>query len=138
MSISESSAALPLVGKRLDPLGSITAMVLWASRQAPELTSSAVRSKFASGETEVLEQDPPRADEVSVAALRGIVSAERLDVEWPGLDRELPVLRYAKSVGNTCTDRLSVTAARSRSCPSIATQSLRPSRCTKAARPRSW
>jgi acetyl esterase/lipase len=96
LTISESCAALPLVGKRLEALGSLAAMALWGCRVAPEMMSYAVRKKLPSGEPKPRKEDLQPAHEVSAAALQGLVSAERLDIDWPAPDRRPPVLRYAK------------------------------------------
>ena len=96
MAISESCAALPVVGKRLEPLGALTAIALLAGRVTPDLMSYAVRKKLPSGETKPRKEDLPPAHEVSAAALHGLVPAERLNIDWPTPDRWPPVLRYAK------------------------------------------
>lgn len=96
MAITESCAALPLVGKRLESLGGLAAMALWACRVTPELLSYAVRGELPSGEPKPRREDLQPAHEVSAAALRGLVSAERLDIAWPGPDRQPPMFKYAK------------------------------------------
>ncbi|MFZ0833456.1 MAG: alpha/beta hydrolase [Mycobacterium sp.] len=96
LTVTESCAALPLVGKRLEPLGAITAMALWACRVTPELVSYAVQKKLPSGEPKPRKEDLQPADEVSAAALRGLVSPERLSVTWPAPERQPPMLRYAR------------------------------------------
>ena len=96
MAITEGAAALPLVGKRLEPIGGITAMALWACRVMPELVAYAVRGELPSGEPKPRREDLPPAHEVSAEALQGVVSAERLDIVWPVPDRRPPMLRYAK------------------------------------------
>jgi acetyl esterase/lipase len=96
LKLSESCAALPLVGKRLEPLVSLSAMALWACRVMPEFVSYAVRKQLPSGEPRPRREDLQPAHEVSAAALQGLVSAERLNIDWPAPDRRPPVLRYAK------------------------------------------
>ena len=46
LAMSEFYAALPLVGKHLEPIGGITAMGAWGYRHAPEFMSSAVAPGF--------------------------------------------------------------------------------------------
>ncbi len=94
--ISESVTALPVVGKHLKPLGSVTAMALWGCRVAPEMLSYLVRKKLPTGEPKPRSEDLLPAHEVSAAALEGIVSAERLNIVWPTPERQLPVLKYAR------------------------------------------
>ena len=96
LTVTESCAALPLVGKRLEPLGAITAMALWACRVTPELLSYAVQKKLPSGEPKPRKEDLQPAHEVSAAALQGLVSPERLSIAWPAPDRQPPMLRYAR------------------------------------------
>lgn len=93
LAMSESYANLPVIGKHLEPLGALTAMGAWGYRQAPEFMSSAVRNTLAPGAAELRKQDRDRTKEVSAAALRGIVSAEQLKIDWPAPDRVAPVLR---------------------------------------------
>ena len=95
LTVSESCAALPLVGKRLEALGSLAAMALWGCRVAPEMIAYAVQKKLPSGEPKPRKEDLPPAHEVSAAALRGLVPTERLDIDWPASDRLPPVLRHA-------------------------------------------
>jgi acetyl esterase/lipase len=93
MAVGESSAALPVVGKHLKPLGSVTALSAWGHRHAPSFVSSMIRD-LGSRDTELRRQNRERTPEVSVAALRGIVPAEQLEIDWPPPDRLPPVLRY--------------------------------------------
>ena len=95
LALSESCADLPLVGKRLAPLASVTAMALWGCRVTPELMSYAIQKKLPSGEPRPRKQDLPPIHEVSAAALQGLVSAERLRITWPIADRRPPMLAYA-------------------------------------------
>jgi acetyl esterase/lipase len=94
MAVTESSAALPIVGKFLEPVGMLTGMGVWGYRRVPNLMSSVVRKMFGSRESELREQDRARTHEVSAAALHGIVSPDRLKIDWPPPDRLLPAWRY--------------------------------------------
>ncbi|MCX2932024.1 alpha/beta hydrolase [Mycobacterium sp. CVI_P3] len=94
LGITEACSALPLVGKRFETLGGVAAMALWGCRVAPEMVSYLVSGKLPTGEPKPRQEDLPPAHEVSAQALQGVVSAERLDVDWPGPDRLPPVLRY--------------------------------------------
>jgi acetyl esterase/lipase len=95
MAMSESSAAIPVVGKHLKPLGALTAGAVWGYRHAPDFLSAAVRGKTAPGAADVRKEDLERTHEVSAAALRGIVSADQLAIDWPAPDRFAPVMRAA-------------------------------------------
>jgi acetyl esterase/lipase len=93
LAVSVASASLPIVGKRLEPLGVVTAMGIWGYRHLPE---------FFSG-NERLQQDPDHAvnrkrdlestNTVVEAALRGVVSPADLAVQWPAPERSAPVLK---------------------------------------------
>lgn len=93
MAVGESSAALPLIGKHLRPLGAVTAMGAWGHRHAPSFVSSMIRD-LSTRDIEQKRQDRERTPEVTAAALRGIVPAEHLEIDWPVPDRLPPVLRY--------------------------------------------
>ena len=95
LAISESCAAVPLVGKPVESLASLTAMALWGYRVAPEMVAYAVRGTLPSGEPKPRKEDLRPAHEISVEALKGLVSAERLNIDWPAPDRQPPVIRYA-------------------------------------------
>jgi len=94
--VTEACAALPLVGKRFEALGGLAAMALWGCRVAPEMVSYLVQKKLPTGEPKPRREDLPPAHEVSAAALQGLVSPERLDIDWPLPDRLPPVLRYVR------------------------------------------
>ncbi|HZA10318.1 MAG TPA: alpha/beta hydrolase [Mycobacterium sp.] len=94
LALSTSYAALPVVGKHLEPLGALTAMGVWGYRHAPDFVASAVQSKLAGGAAELRKQ--ANINEVGVAALRGIVAADELNLEWPTPDRLAPLLRYSQ------------------------------------------
>ncbi|BBX98685.1 esterase [Mycobacterium lacus] len=91
LALSVAGASLPVVGKHLEPLGAVTAMGVWGARQAPELMSARARDWLTPGSNEVRRRDRASTNEVSATALRGIVSADDLDVEWPAPERTPPV-----------------------------------------------
>jgi acetyl esterase/lipase len=96
LAMSESCAALPFVGKHLEPLGALTAMGVWGYRHAPDFMSAAVKTMLDRHAAEPRRQNLARTPEVSAAALRGIVAAKRLDIDWPAPDLLAPVLRGAR------------------------------------------
>lgn len=93
LALSVAGASLPVVGKSLEPLGGVTAMGVWGARQLPECVCSTAKTLRTPGIGEERRRDRASTREVSEAALRGIVSAEDLDVEWPTPDRMPPVWR---------------------------------------------
>jgi acetyl esterase/lipase len=96
MAVTESSAAIPLVGRHLEKLGMLTAMGIWGYRHAPNFVSSSVHKMVGSRNSKLREQDLAQIHEVSAAALHGIVSSHRLKINWPAPDRLPPVLRYRR------------------------------------------
>jgi acetyl esterase/lipase len=91
LALSEASASLPVVGKRLEPLGALTAMSVGGARHAPQALSAVTKDWLTPGVNDVRRQDRESIREVSVAALRGVVSATDLDVEWPTAERTPPI-----------------------------------------------
>lgn len=90
LALSDIGASLPVVGKRLEPLGGLTAMGIWGARHAPDFFSGMTRRR-----PPVRDEKPARdrqsVQDVSVAALRGIVSAADLELEWPAAERTPPI-----------------------------------------------
>lgn len=90
LAMSAASTSLPIVGKHLEPLGGATAMSIWGVRVVPEMLAASARSWFAPGIGEVRKQERDQTHAVSAAALRGIVPAEDLEIEWPAPERTPP------------------------------------------------
>ena len=86
-------ADLPVVGRHLEPLGGLAAMGVWGYRHAPNAMSSAMRHMLAPRAADVSRQERAQTNTVAAAALRGIVAAERLNIEWPAPDRMHPLVR---------------------------------------------
>lgn len=93
LAFSVASASLPVVGKRLEPLGGMTAMSLWGARHMPEFVSSAARSWLTPGSADARKQARDQTPAVSEAALRGVVAAADLDIEWPEPEQFPPVVK---------------------------------------------
>lgn len=91
LAMSVATASLPVVGRRLEPLGGATAMGLWGCRVLPELVSAAAKSWLTPGIAEIRKAERDKTRAVSDAALRGIVSAKDLDIEWPAPERVPPM-----------------------------------------------
>ena len=86
LALSVAGASLPVVGKHLEPLGGMTAMSVWGARLAPEAMSAMTKDWLTPGVSDARRKDRRSARDVSVAALRGIVSSADLDAEWPAAD----------------------------------------------------
>jgi acetyl esterase/lipase len=93
LALSVASASLPVVGKRLEPLGGVTAMSVWGCRVLPEFVSNTAKSWLTPGIAEIRRRDRDKTQAVSAAALRGIVPAKDLGIDWPAPDRMAPVWR---------------------------------------------
>ncbi|WP_024442686.1 MULTISPECIES: alpha/beta hydrolase [unclassified Mycobacterium] len=93
LAFSVASASLPVVGKHLEPLGGMTAMGVWGTRHMPEFFSSAAKSWLAPGSAAVRKQEREQTHVVSDAALRGVVSAADLDIDWPEPEQAPPVAK---------------------------------------------
>ncbi|OBG59436.1 esterase [Mycobacterium sp. E1715] len=91
LALSVAGASLPVVGKHLEPLGGLTAMGIWGARHAPDFLSGMTKPRQAKEAAESLRGDDVSIQDVSVAALRGIVSAADLELEWPAAVRTPPI-----------------------------------------------
>jgi acetyl esterase/lipase len=91
LALSVAGASLPVVGKHLEPLGGITAMGAWGFRVAPDFISAMNKDRRTPNIDEIRRRDRESTHEVSVAALRGIVSAAELELEWPVAERTPPI-----------------------------------------------
>jgi acetyl esterase/lipase len=80
-----------VVGKHLEPLGGVTAMSIWGYRHVPDFLSATARSRLTPGIAETRKQQRDQTHAVSDAALRGVVSAADLEIEWPAPERTPPV-----------------------------------------------
>jgi acetyl esterase/lipase len=91
LAMSVAPASLPVVGKHLEPLGGVTALGVWGCRVLPEFASSTARAWLTPGISEIRRRDRDKTRAVSEAALRGIVPAADLDIEWPAPQRTPPM-----------------------------------------------
>lgn len=87
LALSVAGGSLPVVGKHLKPLGGVTAIGVWGARHASDFLSATAKDLLTPGINEVRRRDRASTQEVSVAALRGIVSPDDLAVEWPAPER---------------------------------------------------
>ncbi|RDH80427.1 alpha/beta hydrolase [Mycolicibacterium moriokaense] len=93
LAMSVASASLPIIGKRLEPLGAATAMGIWGYRHVPEFMSTTARSWLAADQTQLRKQDRESTNAVVDAALRGVIPAADLAIDWPAPERSAPVLK---------------------------------------------
>jgi acetyl esterase/lipase len=91
LALSVAGTSLPVVGKHLEPLGGMTAMGVWGMRLAPEAISAVTKDLLTPGKGEARRRDRASTQQVSLAALRGVVSAADLDAEWPVAVRTPPI-----------------------------------------------
>ena len=91
LAFSVAGASLPVVGKHLEPLGGLTAMGVWGARHAPEAISAATKDWFTPGINDVRRRDRESTQQVSLAALRGVVSAADLEMDWPVAEKTPPI-----------------------------------------------
>lgn len=100
IAVNDLCAALPVVGKPAEVMGSLAAVGVWGSRHVPALATAAVRKPFGLGALFSLglptqaQVGDERAQTTTVAeaALRDILSGDPLAVDWPRPDRLAPVL----------------------------------------------
>ena len=93
LAMSVASASLPVIGKRLEPLGAATAMGIWGYRHAPDFFAATARSKRDPDQAEIRRQQRESTNAVVAAALRGVVPAADLAIDWPAPERSAPVLK---------------------------------------------
>ena len=91
LAMSVASTSLPVIGKHLEPLGGVTAMSIWGVRHMPDFVGAAVRSWFTPGIAEKRKRDRDMTQDIVRDALRGVVSHEALDGDWPAPESTPPV-----------------------------------------------
>ncbi|MEO8814325.1 MAG: alpha/beta hydrolase, partial [Mycobacterium sp.] len=91
LAASVASASLPVVGKRLEPLGGVAAMGVWGSRHLPQFFSATAKSWLTPGIGAVRRRERDQTSAVADAALRGVVSSADLDIKWPEPEQLPPV-----------------------------------------------
>ncbi|MGV0627475.1 alpha/beta hydrolase fold domain-containing protein [Mycolicibacter minnesotensis] len=91
LAMSVASMSLPVVGKHLEPLGGIAAMGVWGTNHMSDFAVNAAKSWLAPGSAAARREARAQTDTVSDAALRGVVSAVDLDIDWPQPEQVPPV-----------------------------------------------
>jgi acetyl esterase/lipase len=94
LAMSVASASLPVIGKHLEPLGAATAMGIWGYRHMPDFLGATARSWFEPGNAELRRQERDATNAVTEAALRGIVAAKDLAIEWPAPESAPPLWKF--------------------------------------------
>ncbi|BBX67195.1 alpha/beta hydrolase [Mycolicibacterium psychrotolerans] len=91
LAASVATASLPVIGKHLEPLGALTAAGIWGARHAPDFLNSTVKSLMAPNDAELKRRERDCTNEVTQAALSGVVSPKDLEIDWPAAERVPPV-----------------------------------------------
>lgn len=83
LAASIASAQLPVIGKHLEPLGALTAMGVWGTRHLPDFLTATAKSLRSPDNAERKRSERNCTNAVTQAALRGVVNAEDLAIDWP-------------------------------------------------------
>ncbi len=89
LAASDAAAALPMIGKHLEPLGTLTAAGAWAHRNAPGSAASLIGASRRNTHTR---PQPAQLQALASAALAGLVAPETLGAPWPAPPRFAPLL----------------------------------------------
>jgi len=104
LALSVASASLPVIGKHLKPLGALTAVAIWGSRHAPDFLGATARALLSPTDAEFKRQERESTNAVTEAALRGVIPAKDLEIEWPQPERTAPfwkMLEHRRSMHRT-------------------------------------
>ncbi|HLR98429.1 MAG TPA: alpha/beta hydrolase, partial [Mycolicibacillus parakoreensis] len=92
LELSQASAALPVIGKHLEPLGGATAMGVWGTRHLPEFVANTAKAWLVPGSGATRRIERGRTRTAAAAALADVVpDGDRAD--WPAPERTPPALR---------------------------------------------
>ncbi len=95
LAIGEACAAVPVIGRHLEPVGTVAAVGAWGSRLVPGIVRALAQARSARPAPVPASAPVLGAAEVCGASLRGIVG-DLEDVAWPLPQRFAPVLRMAE------------------------------------------
>ena len=98
ITMAESLAAMPVIGRRFEPLVTMTAIGAWGSRQVPRAVRELMKPKASRSPSASAQEVPepvPVLAEVCAAALQGIIG-DLDNVAWPLPQRAAPVLRMVE------------------------------------------
>ncbi|OMC04384.1 esterase [Mycobacterium sp. NS-7484] len=104
LALSVASASLPVVGKHLEPFGAMAAMGVWGFRNLPEFVTASAKSWLAPGAAGIRKSEREQTNAVVQEAMRAVVSAADLAVDWPAPDNMPPLWRtreYRRDVYRT-------------------------------------
>ncbi|KUI00720.1 alpha/beta hydrolase [Mycobacterium sp. IS-3022] len=104
MAMSVASASLPVIGKHLEPLGAATAMGVWGYRHLPDFLNATAKSWLSPGSAELKRSERNSTNAIAEAALRGVVNAKDLAIDWPAPQSVPPlwnIREYRRSVYRT-------------------------------------
>jgi acetyl esterase/lipase len=99
LAFNDACVALPVIGDRMEPIGKLTAIAAFGSREAPALIASLPEmlrrrlfdDHIRSVDSRVRDHDQITA--VAAATLRAAVPTDEPDMQWPPPDRTIPLLR---------------------------------------------
>ncbi|MGV0605726.1 alpha/beta hydrolase fold domain-containing protein [Mycolicibacterium sp. XJ1904] len=91
LATSVAAASLPVIGKHLEPLGTVTAVGVWGFRHLPDFLGSTVKSWLSPGDAELRQSERDSTNAVTEAALRGVVNAKDLAIDWPAPESAPPL-----------------------------------------------
>ncbi|KUI07263.1 esterase [Mycobacterium lehmannii] len=91
LATSVAAASLPVIGKHLEPLGTVTAVGVWGFRHLPDFLGSTVKSWLSPGDAELRQSERDSTNAVTEAALGGVVNAKDLAVDWPAPESAPPL-----------------------------------------------
>lgn len=91
LAMSVASASLPFIGKRLEPLGTLTAVGVWGYRHMPEFFAATARSFVSPDDGELRREERDQTNAVMDVAMRSILAANDSPIEWPAPEKRPPL-----------------------------------------------
>jgi acetyl esterase/lipase len=105
LALTVASASLPLVGKRLEPLGAVAAMGVWGFRHMPDFFASSAKSWMAPGAAGIRKAQRDQTNAVVRDGLRDVVPpADLAAVDFPAPEQLPPLwntVAYRRNVYRT-------------------------------------
>lgn len=99
LAFNDACVALPVIGNRMEPIGKLTAIAAFGSREAPALLASLpdmLRRRIFGEHIRSVDSQARDHDQVTAAAaatLRAAIPTDEPDMHWPPPDRTIPLLR---------------------------------------------
>lgn len=91
LAITEAYATIPVVGRHLEFVGGMTALGAWGIRHAPELASTAVRTRLSPAAILLKRSDAEMTVTIAEAALAGMAADPASPVVWRAANQPPPV-----------------------------------------------